>query len=476
VRGQQERPNIEAAPGNGPLLPVRFANREREWSSVLTYMDWESEAVADGAQQSFYEASLFEFERLLLPVMSDALEDDSQMLESTVISVATVRAALRALRAAGLPMRPYRPRADMVSAVLGLGGELDKRVLGLRNTSLQDCEVRVAAHYPVATRWLEHASWHRAASLPEGLEGLSTLLRLLGPRAASDRAAVASRVSIVASQMGDQFLTSNNLTTLSDPIKGNQVVRWFLDIKWPSELFARVTTLGDAVSELMRAARYERASCEGKASGQSAILGEVFDRVLALCDNLAKVSGNAPHQAVKRALSPLLSALELPDASLLDDYRILNARLVSHDLLPLVMWLPESSQCTVSMLQAHKATAGLVDLGASIEVPELPERLLAPVVAPSRGSEAETLPPKRARLDPEVRDEELAEEEPSPKKTKSGAIASHQRLGMKSGLGNTHPTLTNFEKNQLFDLRPDLARSWVRPGDWRPQNATLSTF
>ena len=39
-----------------------------------------------------------------------------------------------------------------------------------------------------------------------------------------------------------------------------------------------------------------------------------------------------------------------------------------------------------------------------------------------------------------------------------------------------HPTLTNFEKNQVFDLRPDLARSWVRPGDWRPQNAILSTF
>ena len=52
----------------------------------------------------------------------------------------------------------------------------------------------------------------------------------------------------------------------------------------------------------------------------------------------------------------------------------------------------------------------------------------------------------------------------------------HQRLEMRTRLGTTHPTLTNFEKNPFFDLRPDLARSWVRPGDWRPRNAILSTF
>ena len=41
----------------------------------------------------------------------------------------------------------------------------------------------------------------------------------------------------------------------------------------------------------------------------------------------------------------------------------------------------------------------------------------------------------------------------------------------------THPpNFHYFEKNQLFDLRPDLARSWVLPGDWRPRNAILSTF
>ena len=38
------------------------------------------------------------------------------------------------------------------------------------------------------------------------------------------------------------------------------------------------------------------------------------------------------------------------------------------------------------------------------------------------------------------------------------------------------PNFHYFEKNQLFDLRPDLARSWVLPGDWRPRNAILSTF
>ena len=51
-----------------------------------------------------------------------------------------------------------------------------------------------------------------------------------------------------------------------------------------------------------------------------------------------------------------------------------------------------------------------------------------------------------------------------------------QGRGMNTSTGTTHPTLTFFEKNQLFDLRPDLARSWVRPGDWRPRNAILSTF
>ena len=59
---------------------------------------------------------------------------------------------------------------------------------------------------------------------------------------------------------------------------------------------------------------------------------------------------------------------------------------------------------------------------------------------------------------------------------RSPSSARFQCLGMRTRLGTTHPTLTNFEKNQLFDLRPDLARSWVLPGDWRPRNAILSTF
>ena len=42
--------------------------------------------------------------------------------------------------------------------------------------------------------------------------------------------------------------------------------------------------------------------------------------------------------------------------------------------------------------------------------------------------------------------------------------------------GSTPPNFHYFDKNQLFDLRPDLARSWVLPGDWRPRNAILSTF
>ena len=34
----------------------------------------------------------------------------------------------------------------------------------------------------------------------------------------------------------------------------------------------------------------------------------------------------------------------------------------------------------------------------------------------------------------------------------------------------------DFEKNQLFDLRTDLAHSWGRPGDWRSQKLILTTF
>ena len=52
----------------------------------------------------------------------------------------------------------------------------------------------------------------------------------------------------------------------------------------------------------------------------------------------------------------------------------------------------------------------------------------------------------------------------------------HQGLGIKEQTGRTPHHFHYFGKNQLFDLRPDLARSWVLPGDWRPRNAILSTF
>ena len=58
----------------------------------------------------------------------------------------------------------------------------------------------------------------------------------------------------------------------------------------------------------------------------------------------------------------------------------------------------------------------------------------------------------------------------------SAVWCGYQRLGMKSPLGNPHLTLTNFEKNQLFVLRPDLVHCWGSLGDWRSQNLILSIF
>ena len=49
-------------------------------------------------------------------------------------------------------------------------------------------------------------------------------------------------------------------------------------------------------------------------------------------------------------------------------------------------------------------------------------------------------------------------------------------MGRKVALEAPGIQVLNFSKNQKNDLRPDLAHSWCRPGDWCYFQANLSTF
>ena len=58
----------------------------------------------------------------------------------------------------------------------------------------------------------------------------------------------------------------------------------------------------------------------------------------------------------------------------------------------------------------------------------------------------------------------------------SKKLILHQGSGMKTCTRNRPCGISDFSKNQLLNLRPDLAHTWPFPEDWRCQNWNLRTF
>ena len=104
--------------------------------------------------------------------------------------------------------------------------------------------------------------------------------------------------------------------TFPAAILASQIVAWFTCLKWPKALDVPMHTLDRALTEYLRMHRYE----VGTVAQQSALISEVFGRVLQRCRALQQVAGEAAPSDVYDSLRSTLSVYNIPTNPLYEDW------------------------------------------------------------------------------------------------------------------------------------------------------------
>ena len=124
-------------------------------------------------------------------------------------------------------------------------------------------------------------------------------LRLLDDRTTkAARQDSAGRLCVMAAQIGAAFNKVYSDFTFPPTLITQQIVSWFVNLKWPTVLDIQLDTVDCAFTEFLRMYRHETGAVEQ----QSSLVSEVFGRVLSICPILQAVAGDAPSRAAHDAL------------------------------------------------------------------------------------------------------------------------------------------------------------------------------
>jgi hypothetical protein len=122
--------------------------------------------------------------------------------------------------------------------------------------------------------------------------------------------------------------------TFTEQEMAAQVPVWVRAFKYPSELSVTPVDEAEALSEFLRAYRFSQASPADK----SAMVADVFDKVLVATPSLARLAGDADPLQAYHAFLPLLKTFEITSDPLLSDWQTLDGRV--EGMLEIVASMP----------------------------------------------------------------------------------------------------------------------------------------
>jgi len=190
-------------------------------------------------------------------------------------------------------------------------------------------------------RWLQLWTWAKARDHEDRLTTAVWILKLLGPCASLASRSIGHRLTSIAGRFGAGFIQAHTEFTFINLEMSSQVPVWVRAFKWPTELLATPNDESDALSEFLRAYRFLQAS----AAEKSAMVADVFDKVLEATPSLAALAGQATPLQAYNAFRPMLKVFEITPDPLLSDWQTLDGR-VGH-MLEIVASMPLSADFLV---------------------------------------------------------------------------------------------------------------------------------
>ena len=328
-------------------LPLRFEGAYLQYRTLLPFLPWADEVVAAGAEPSYSNISAFSIESILLECVSFQAAAQARNPVDTTFKASFIKRVLKYFLTQNLSDEPVQTEEAYVELLQKHVQGLDltaRAFLIVTESALLKFESRDAA-YTADLAFMEALSWgsFKDRSTSEYAKA-KRFLRLLGDRTTkAARQDSAGRLCVVAAQIGAAFNKVYSDFTFPPTLITQQIVSWFINLKWPTSLDIQLDTVDCAFTEFLRMYRYET----GTVAQQSALVSEVFSRVLSICPALQSVAGDAPSRAVHDALRPMLAAYDIPSAPLVEDWKTLNSQ-VEH-----LRHLAEDIGCSANLLTAR---------------------------------------------------------------------------------------------------------------------------
>ena len=326
-------------------LPLHFSKGELRWRRLLPFLPWADEVVARGARITYSTVSFFEIEGLLLEI-ADMTALRLETAIDTSIAVSAVFRIMNYIRLQGWFPSPSSSCEHFIQVVREHKLQMppiELAVFTIRDTDIVKFVPRVAP-YGLEHRWLQLWTWAKARDREDRLTTTVWTLKLLGPhdvRASLASRSIGQRLTSIAGRFGAGFIRTHTEFTFSDLEISSQVPVWVRAFKRPTELSATPIDESDALSEFLRAYRFSQAS----AAEKSAMVADVFDKVLVATPSLAKLAGQATPLQAYNASRPMLKVFEITPDPLLMDWQTLDGR-VGH-MLEIVASMPLSADFLV---------------------------------------------------------------------------------------------------------------------------------
>ena len=354
-------------------LPLQaFTRAEFIWRDHLPFLPWADELVAGGARPSYSTISFFEIESPLLEFVDMTALRAVRVIDAT-LSVDAVFRIFNFMRISNFVGSRCSSRAHFISMAHAAKLQLSPAgiaVFTIRANEVCEFEARPrGAAYGGTMGWLQEWTWARAQDRGGDYTTTIWILSLLGPRATKVSRSAPSRLTSIASRFGSAFTGAHAEFTFTSAEVASQLPGWVRAFKWPSELAIKPKDADAAFSEFLRAYRFAQAS----SSDKSAMVADVFHKVLAVSPSLASLAGEATPLQAYHAFRPLLKVFDISSGPLLSDWQILDARVSS--MLEIVASMPPSSELLAQrvgmLLEDERATlrvqAGGADSGLKVQ-------------------------------------------------------------------------------------------------------------